>query len=82
MKTILDYTKRMPRGLKMRTVTNVVQQKGTSALFKEHTTFACAINYSMIWENTPEGHDFWSVIHTRGIKEAYKQYPKNFTKPY
>ena len=79
--TPYDYAKFMPLGLRIRYIRNIVSMKSTSELFIRHPDFKEAINKTMHWTSTPEGHTFWNIIHDYGMKEAYKKFPEYFKKP-
>lgn len=82
MKTLLDYTEKMPIGLKMRTLNNAVKQKGrVSILFEKHATFGDAINMAFTWRDTSEGHEFWEYLMHNGIKDTFKRFKPQFKKP-
>jgi hypothetical protein len=82
MKTLLEYTERMPVGLKMRTLHNIIKQHGNvRVLFEKHRNFGDAMNMSFTWRNTVEGHDFWETLSRNGIKETFKHYKSNFKSP-
>lgn len=82
MKTVLEYSSKMPRGLRTRYLRNVAQQHGVDKIFTKYKTRYQAINETMTWSETPEGHGFWESIAHDGIKTTYKddgyrQYFKN-----
>jgi hypothetical protein len=82
MKTLLEYTEKMPIGLKMRTLHNIIKQHGNArVLFEKHKNFSDAINMSFTWRETLEGHEFWEMVCNKGIKEAYKYNKSQFKKP-
>ncbi len=72
MKTVLEFSDRMPRGLRIRYLKNVVQKNGADYMFKKYHKFFDAINETMCWSRTIEGHEFWEEIANKGIKSAYK----------
>jgi hypothetical protein len=77
----------MPRSLRIRFLRNVVEYKGIEAIFSKHRKFSDATNSTMHWVHTPEGHDFWQTISSKGIKAAYnkseyKVYFKTTTKSF
>lgn len=36
------------------------------------------VNEAMTWFNTPQGSDFWRLVHQGNIEEAQKMYPELF----
>lgn len=87
MKTVLDYSNLMPRSLRIRFLRNVIEYKGVETIFSKWRNLSDATNSTMHWVNTPEGHDFWQTISSRGIKVAYemseyKKYFKTTTKSF
>lgn len=71
MKTVLEFSDRMPRGLRIRYLKNVVEKNGVHYMFKKYHRFYDAINETMTWSSTTEGHEFWETIACNGIKNAY-----------
>lgn len=81
MKTVLEYAERMPKGLKIRYLKNVIARSGVHHIYKKYNSFHNAIDGPILWANTEEGHSFWESIALKGIKETYinknhKQYFK------
>lgn len=72
MKTVLEYAERMPKGLKIRYLKNVVARSGVEHLYKRYNSFSNAIDGPILWANTVEGHTFWESIAHNGIKDTYK----------
>lgn len=38
-----------------------------------------SVNYSLCWDDTPEGFYFWSNIDNEEFNEFYERYPKGLT---
>ena len=36
------------------------------------------VNEAMTWSSTPQGSDFWRLVHQGNIEEAQKMYPELF----
>ena len=36
------------------------------------------VNEAMSWSNTPQGSNFWRLVHQGNIEEAQKMYPELF----
>lgn len=83
MKTVLEYSERMPRGLRIRYLKNVSQRNGVAHMFVKYRNFNDAVNHTMCWADTPEGYEFWGIICEKGIKKAYSQekFRSYFKKP-
>ena len=81
MKTVLEFSDRMPKGLRIRYLKNVVERNGVHCIFKKYRRFYDAINETMNWASTTEGQEFWETIAHSGIRKAYdKPHYKSYFK--
>jgi nitric oxide reductase large subunit len=62
IKTAIQHLQALDKEVKKRAVTNIIKQRGVRELLSEFICASDAINYTMRWPHTPEGHTYWMDI--------------------
>ena len=63
MKTIIEWLGMLPEPMKSQSFENALEQRRMDIFNSQIHSLSRAINDSITWSDTPEGEEYWSMIH-------------------